>query len=423
MSYLTIGKTGKRIAIAALAMALTFSGASLDAASADDGNTGNNMEKTGIKTTETLSGIAASVRNGTALSGIAMKPAGMADAKMVDRNVLQHGAVADTQAIRKENAGELISPWAVRSNGKTVAYVRSKEAGESVITGLRIHYYRDSVTMQQDAELQSLVTVSKVTGVETNDAKVKMTSVQQAVSDIVEQNKKEETPAVQLIYSKTLKETREIKPARKVIKTAKLEKGQQKVENKGTSGSRYIEREVTQVNDKVVDQNVMKSKVQTKPQAEIVYEGTALSSENKGKAIVALAKKYLGNPYVWGGESLEHGVDCSGYMMKLYEHYGIQLPHSSSAQGGMGKEVSHSDMQPGDLIVYPGHVAMYAGNGQIIHAAGKSQGIIMSDEAGYSGKIKHIRRIFGTGIDHSTDSMFPDADVIQKAYEAARGFD
>lgn len=208
-----------------------------------------------------------------------------------------------------------------------------------------------------------------------------------------------------------------------MIKTAELEKGQKRVESKGVSGSKYLESEITQVNSRVVDKNVMNSKVIKEAKTEIIYEGTALSSENKGKAIVAYAKKFLGNKYVWGGESLEHGVDCSGYTMKLYEHYGISIPHSSSAQGSVGKEVKdHDDLQPGDLLIYPGHVAMYAGDGMIIHAAGESEGIIISPEADYADRIKHIRRIFGTDADTSTDSMFPDVAVIEKAYQSDKGF-
>lgn len=317
-----------------------------------------------------------------------------------------------------ESSGQLGSPWAVKAKGKVVAYVKTEEAGRNVVEGLKIHYYND-VQMQQDAKVEPLVTVSKVT--KALPAGTKVMSVKEAVDHIAAMNK-DDTPVIQVSYSSTLKETKSIKPKKKIIKTAELEKGEKKVETEGESGSKYVESSVTQVNSKVVDKDVMKSTVVEKPETEVVYEGTALSSENKGKAIVAFAKKYLGNKYVWGGESLEKGVDCSGYMMKLYEHYGVSLPHSSSAQGSCGKEVSHDEMQAGDLIIYPGHVAMYMGNGMIIHAAGESVGIITSDESSYAGKIKHIRRIFGTDLDGSTDSMFPDVSEIAKAYEADKGF-
>lgn len=317
------------------------------------------------------------------------------------------------------SAGQLVSPWAVKAGGETVAYVKNAQAGRDVVTGLRLYYY-DNVQMQQEADVEPLVTVEKVTDPQTESAEIM--SVEDAVKAVAAKNSTKSEPVIKVAYSKTLKETKEIKSEKKVIKTADLEKGEKRVEVKGKSGTKYVESEITQINSKVVDKDVMKSKVLEKPQTEVVYEGTALSSENKGKALIAFAKKYLGNKYVWGGESLEHGIDCSGYTMKCYEHYGITLPHSSSQQASCGKEVSHDDMQAGDLIIYPGHVAMYMGNGQIIHAAGEAYGIMISDEASYAGKIKHIRRIFGTSDDTSSDSIFPDTADIIKAYESDKGF-
>ena len=72
----------------------------------------------------------------------------------------------------------------------------------------------------------------------------------------------------------------------------------------------------------------------------------------------AMHVQFLGNPYVWGGTSLTKGVDCSGFVMQIYAHYGISLPHSSSALRGVGRGVSYSEAQPGDIICYSGHVAI-----------------------------------------------------------------
>ncbi len=100
--------------------------------------------------------------------------------------------------------------------------------------------------------------------------------------------------------------------------------------------------------------------------------------------IVNYALQYLGNPYVWGGTSLTKGADCSGFTLSVYAHFGIGLPHYSGSQAGMGKAVKSSEMRPGDLIYYANsggtinHVAMYIGNGQIVHAASKRSGIKIS---------------------------------------------
>ncbi len=105
----------------------------------------------------------------------------------------------------------------------------------------------------------------------------------------------------------------------------------------------------------------------------------------KGSEIASYALKFVGNPYVWGGTSLTNGADCSGFVQSIYEDFGYSLPRTSRDQAASaGRVVSESSMQPGDLIFYAnsrgvvGHVAMYIGNGKIVHAASKRQGIIVS---------------------------------------------
>lgn len=100
--------------------------------------------------------------------------------------------------------------------------------------------------------------------------------------------------------------------------------------------------------------------------------------------LVNYALQFVGNRYVWGGTSLTNGVDCSGFTMKIYQRYGISLPHSSRAQPNHGTKVSRSEMRPGDLIFYGSgssinHVAIYIGNGQVVHASNARDGIKISN--------------------------------------------
>ena len=102
------------------------------------------------------------------------------------------------------------------------------------------------------------------------------------------------------------------------------------------------------------------------------------------EAIVAYAKQFLGNPYVYGGSSLTDGTDCSGFTMRIYEHFGISTGRSSRDQAAKGKEIPVSEVQPGDLLFYASgdtinHVAMYIGGGQIIHAGSSKTGICIAN--------------------------------------------
>ena len=114
---------------------------------------------------------------------------------------------------------------------------------------------------------------------------------------------------------------------------------------------------------------------------------------SNGQAVVNYAAQFVGNPYVWGGESLTNGADCSGFVMSVYQAFGISLPHSSSALRSVGYGVSLDAIQPGDIVCYSGHVGIYAGNNTLLHASSPSTGIKYTSPVTYR-EILAIRRIF-----------------------------
>ena len=119
---------------------------------------------------------------------------------------------------------------------------------------------------------------------------------------------------------------------------------------------------------------------------------TTTSSGSGGSSVVDYAKQFVGNPYVWGGTSLTSGADCSGFVQSVYSNFGVNLPRTSYEQQNAGREVSYSEAQPGDLICYGGHVAIYMGDGKIVHASNSRDGIKVSDNAAYR-TILSVRRL------------------------------
>lgn len=132
---------------------------------------------------------------------------------------------------------------------------------------------------------------------------------------------------------------------------------------------------------------------QTTAQEGVPLETPTVSSSSKGVEVANFALQFVGNPYVYGGTSLTNGADCSGFVLAVYANFGVSLPHSATADRSMGIAVpSLEEAQPGDLVCYSGHVGIYIGNGQIVHASTVRTGIKISN-ANYK-PIACIRRIF-----------------------------
>ena len=121
----------------------------------------------------------------------------------------------------------------------------------------------------------------------------------------------------------------------------------------------------------------------TQTEAPQTEAAAASSGSGAGAKVAAFATQFVGNPYVYGGSSLTCGADCSGFTMAVYANFGVGLPHNAAAQSGCGTPVSLSDLQPGDLLFYDngggiGHVALYIGGGQVVHASNPETGIKIS---------------------------------------------
>ncbi len=146
----------------------------------------------------------------------------------------------------------------------------------------------------------------------------------------------------------------------------------------GVKGKVYKSYKVTKENSTVTDKTYVDT-ITKDPVDKVVTRGTASVNAvgrtfdgTTGTQIVNYAKKFVGNPYVYGGISLTNGCDCSGFIYSVYRHFGLNVPRIPYTAG---KAVSLSNLHPGDIIIYSGHFALYAGNGQVVHAINYQYGI------------------------------------------------
>lgn len=194
------------------------------------------------------------------------------------------------------------------------------------------------------------------------DLEVTIAKKRQEVSDFdVQLSEAQKTASA---YAKTLEE-----------QTARLKKAREEEQRKKAQeeARRKAEAAAAAANKPKTNNKGNKTTAASKGPAAKSSGGTA-----NGRAIADYGLQFVGNPYVYGGTSLTNGADCSGFTQSVYRNFGISIPRSSSAQSSWGTPVDYSDIQPGDLVFYAGHVAISIGGGQIVHASSAKTGIKVS---------------------------------------------
>ena len=163
-------------------------------------------------------------------------------------------------------------------------------------------------------------------------------------------------------------------------------------ESSGSGETQYDEYGNVIDSENTVDPSEYQSSSESSSSDSSSSSSSSSSGSGSGSSVVNYATQFVGNPYVWGGTSLTSGADCSGFVQSVYANFGVSLPRTSYEQQNAGTEVSYADAQPGDLICYGGHVAIYMGNGQIVHASNAKDGIKISNNAAYR-TITSVRRL------------------------------
>lgn len=221
-------------------------------------------------------------------------------------------------------------------------------------------------TVQQVAELQDTLEEEKS---ELETSKTELQEEQAYVEEVLEQ-KKQEYENYNTILAKARQEaaayTAKIKQETAQIR--KLEEEERKRKEEEERKRKEEEERRRQEEEQLASQTDSGSSNQE------TYKPSS-SGGGKGQQIADFACKYIGNPYRAGGTSLTDGADCSGFVWAVYQAFGYSLPRSSYAQSSVGRAVSYSEAQPGDIIYYGGHVGIYIGNGQIVHASTERTGI------------------------------------------------
>ena len=315
-----------------------------------------------------------------------------------------------------------VAYYALTAGDKVIALVRSEDEAGDVINKAEHHYVSDKA---ED------VTVSAEPSISVEQKQYRLLTAPRAASaddavDKIIANAESEDPDVQIRTTETITEPREIDFDTVEKKSDKLIEDAVAVDSKGTPGEEMVTKSVVTLNGEEVSSEEIESKVVSEPEPEIVLTGTRkddqedssenagsagrafhvqrnadgktfrgdLSGEEMGRKVADYALNFVGNPYVWGGESLERGADCSGFTLAVYKHFGIGLPHNANTQRNYGTGYTLATARAGDLICYDGHIGIYIGNNQIVHAMNEANGMTVSTIGYNHKKILGVRRYF-----------------------------
>ncbi|MEY8369862.1 NlpC/P60 family protein [Anaerovoracaceae bacterium 42-11] len=342
----------------------------------------------------------------------------------------------------KANASE--DYWDVKIGENTVAVLTSESAAKQVIRQVKNHYIQEGAvvkaitcTPEMTVEMKAYKVSEKPTVVDVDEAvdyilfgtKEKLTytvksgdslwSIAQSydftVEEVMEMNRDhdfsmlypgdelrlyEMKPMVDVLVTQEVTSEKKIKFKTVKETSSEVLKNTTVVKQEGAYGKRKVTELVTSKNGVVTESEELNSEVSKKPKKRIVVKGTGIlpaptggkTYQGSGSAVANYALRFVGTPYVYGGSSLTEGADCSGFVLAVYKHFGITMAHDAGVMRSYGKEVPLSAAMPGDLVCYYGHVAIYIGGGQVVHAVNEGMGVAVTG-VGYTGPVICVRRI------------------------------
>ena len=281
----------------------------------------------------------------------------------------------------------LIDAYAITADGEQIAYVETKEEAKGAVEKVVTEYVPEGTEVRQiNTDKKLSVTKERVRKVDHD-----VVSETEAADTIMAMNNEEE-PVFTVQVKSDRKETEIIERDVKTVTDDETFEDTTTVQEEGKDGEAEITILTTSVNGETQSEKEIARKVTVKPETQIVAKGTRALPElettrfrdlsalvdgrndAEGTKIAEYACKYVGMPYVWGGSSLTSGADCSGFMMAVYNKFGYKM----TRRGFLTSGTRVSNPQAGDIVYYPGHVAIYIGNGKVVHELNRSRGCVVT---------------------------------------------
>lgn len=298
---------------------------------------------------------------------------------------------------------EVYEPYVVKAGNTELFLVGDEETAKNVIEDVIDEYSPEGAQINSITVDQKLTTETKK--LKRGEEAPMVLTEEEALDYVLTMNQTED-PLFSVTISAEKGGIDDVKAGKTYEETDDMYKGETKVKSKGVEGTQVVTNEITSVNGNVLTSEVVDTTVVQESVDEVIYKGTKerpkdtiradyggkVMGSGNGATIARYACQFVGNPYVYGGTSPEHGADCSGFVQTIYGRFGVSLPRTVGPQSYCGKGVSLAEAKAGDLVFYSGHVAIYMGGGKIVHASTPSGGIKTGGVHG-PGSIVAVRRI------------------------------
>lgn len=292
--------------------------------------------------------------------------------------------------------------YAVTAGSQELFKVKDKETAEKVIEDVMDEYTPEGAQVREIVLDKKIST--KTSSVKKDRADEEVMSEEEAVDYVLQQNAGDE-PLFCVTVKANVSDVEGVKAKTEYKADDEMFEGNVERKQKGEDGSQVVTDQVISVNGAVLNTDEVGSTIINEATSEIIHKGTkarphdtvwadysgSVIGEGNGAEIANFALNFVGNPYRYGGTSLTNGADCSGFIYALYHHYGYNSVPRVGAQH-IGRGVALAEAQPGDVVFYGHHYAMYIGGGKIVHAYNSRRGICVTSVHD-PGRVLTIRRL------------------------------